>query len=162
MPVSSPGMTAERGAYTCAHHISGFQTYVLISAPRLRGCSAPFVSCPGLSPGGSAPSEGAERRKARNKLAPCEGARVPCDRHARLPALHVWRLSARDRCSGLGQTSLTSPRSRRHWRRPSVRPRPALKGRRPSRDGSGRWSETTRDPVCVSTGTRAPHPAPPA
>ena len=58
----------------------------------------------------------------------CEGARVPADRHAHLPALHWRRFSPRDRSSGLERTSLTSPRSRRHWRRPSVRPRPAIEG----------------------------------
>jgi hypothetical protein len=45
------------------------------------------------------------RRMAQVTWAPYDGARVPCDRHARLPALHRWRLSARAALPGSGRTS---------------------------------------------------------
>jgi hypothetical protein len=61
---------------------------------------------------------------------------------------------------GAGQTSLTSPRSRRHWRRPSVRPRPAIEGSSHLAMGTGGGP---RRPGCClrKHSDQAPHPAPP-
>jgi hypothetical protein len=70
-----------------------------------RDSSPPMLVGAGPAPSFPSPShEGAERRNgASNTGHLCEGARVPCDRHARLPALH---------CGDFGpdhRTSFTGP-----------------------------------------------------
>jgi hypothetical protein len=73
--------------------------------------------------------EGAERRKALATLGTF--AKAPA---CRVTGTHASRRSTGGvsplgtALPGAGQTSLTSPRSRRHSRRPSVRPRPAIEG----------------------------------
>ena len=70
--------------------------------------------------------EGAERRKALgNRWHLCEGAACFA-KHARLPALHLWRLQPRDRTSGTGPEGCPS-RYPGGFRRPSPGPLQPLK-----------------------------------
>src|SRR5215211_3788987 len=103
------------------------------------------------------PLEGAERRMAQVTLAPYDGARVPCDRHARLPALHRWRFSSRAALPGTGRTSFhfapiqagTCAAFHPVHVQPS-KAAPILRWvRAVVRDDPGA--------ACVSTATRAPH-----
>jgi hypothetical protein len=73
--------------------------------------------------------EGAERRMAlatRGTFAKAPACRVSGTRASRRST--VAFLLPGTALPGAGRTSLTSPRSRRHLRRPSVRPRPAIEG----------------------------------
>jgi hypothetical protein len=78
-------------------------------------CQLHLFLVPSCARGSSCPllrGRGAERRSSKK----------------RLPAPTPWRLSSRDRSSGRGRTSTTSPLSGWHLRRPSVRPVQPLKG----------------------------------
>ena len=111
------------------HCVSPFSVHGTASrsAARMRGCVASLFLVPSSPRDRHGSPEGSGAPKGAWVFLGTLRRRVPCHRHARLPALHRWRLSARDRSSGAGQTSITSPRSRRHLRRPSVRPVQPLK-----------------------------------
>ena len=90
--------------------------------------------------------EGAERRNgAGNNWAPHEGARVPCDRHARLPALHRGGFLHGLRTSWPGPEGLPLTLSGQHWRCRSSRPVQPLKAAPSSGAGGDRasWDEVT-------------------
>src|SRR3954469_18188414 len=89
-----------------------------------RDSSAPDKVRRGAPPSFPSPSEeGGERRSgATSWSGTFERCRVPCDRHARLPALHLWRFFTRPPhfLAWTGGSHLTL--SGRHWRRRSSRP----------------------------------------
>ena len=89
--------------------------------------------------------EGAERRKSlatRGTFAKAPACRLTGTRTSRRSTGGVSPLGTA--LPGAGRTSITSPRSGRHWRCPSVRPVQPLKAAPICGDGHGRWSETTR------------------
>ena len=101
--------------------------------------------------------EGAERRKALSSFWHLGRCRVPCDRHARLPALHrgVCRTSGPCFRGRTGGVSLTLSR---RLSPPFIRPRPATEGSPRSRaDGDPRRPGAG----IANPRPQAPHLAPP-
>jgi len=75
--------------------------------------------------------------------APFEGARLPCDRQARLPALHHGDFLHSHRTSWPGPEARDLALSGRHWRRRSSRPVQPFKADPSSGSGGDRasWDE---------------------
>jgi hypothetical protein len=123
----------------------------------------PLRSGAGLAPSFPSPSpmreRSAERRGYPGHL--CEGARLPIDRQARLPALHWRRFSSRAALPGSGRTSFhfapiqagTCAAFHPVHVQPSKAAPVLRRVRAVVRDDPGA--------ACVSTATQAPHPAPP-
>ena len=152
MPGTRPGMTAEIDALSIDGLPKFLQCTRAFSSPR-DGCAdcqitlsllRAFARSSVASPeGGGAP----ERR--RSHWAPHEGARLPCDRQARLPALHRGDFSRGHRASSSGPEGLPLTPSSRHLRRlSSARVQPSKAGPSTGPDGDrASWDEGA-NPAC--------------
>jgi hypothetical protein len=151
-----PYMTAECGARDDTLIVSPLVVFRhAFSAPRHRCADVQLrlSLVPSFARAVAPPLRGRSAERRDNGRAPCEGTRALCDQRARLPALHLWRLSQLGTVLTGPDTGAEPPLIRAASAAVLSGPTQPFKAVPHSRDG--RLPKVTRDPGYVARGAGA-------